>query len=120
VLAVLMYVLMDGWDLGVGILFLVAPRDQERDNMMESIVPFWDGNETWLVFGGGAGAAKDARTRTGGASSGVAEGMSEKMLDAIRGANTAGARALQDSAFYGDERAILNDACGWSDEPIGL
>lgn len=50
--AVLMYVLMDGWDLGVGILFLVAPRDQERDKMMDSIVPFWDGNETWLVFGG--------------------------------------------------------------------
>jgi hypothetical protein len=55
---------------------------------------------------------------SGGASSVVAEGMSEKMLDAIRGANTAGARALQDSAFYGAERAILNDACGWSDEPI--
>ena len=51
-LAVLLYVLMDGWDLGVGILFLAAPRDQERDKMMESIVPFWDGNETWLVFGG--------------------------------------------------------------------
>jgi cytochrome bd ubiquinol oxidase subunit II len=51
-LAVLMYVLLDGWDLGVGILFLAAPRDQERDTMMESIVPFWDGNETWLVFGG--------------------------------------------------------------------
>jgi cytochrome bd ubiquinol oxidase subunit II len=51
-LAVLMYVLLDGWDLGVGILFLAAPRDQERDKMMESIVPFWDGNETWLVFGG--------------------------------------------------------------------
>jgi cytochrome bd ubiquinol oxidase subunit II len=50
--AVLMYVLLDGWDLGVGILFLAAPRDQERDKMMESIVPFWDGNETWLVFGG--------------------------------------------------------------------
>jgi cytochrome d ubiquinol oxidase subunit II len=38
--------------LGVGILFLVAPRDAERDEMMESIVPLWDGNETWLVFGG--------------------------------------------------------------------
>ena len=50
--SVLMYVLMDGWDLGVGILFLVAPRDQERDTMMDSIEPFWDGNETWLVFGG--------------------------------------------------------------------
>ncbi len=55
---------------------------------------------------------------TGGVSSEVAEGMSEKMLDAIRGANTAGARALQDSAFYETERAILNDACGWSDELI--
>jgi cytochrome bd ubiquinol oxidase subunit II len=51
-LAVLIYVLMDGWDLGVGILFLAAPRDKERDQMMESIAPFWDGNETWLVFGG--------------------------------------------------------------------
>jgi len=53
-----------------------------------------------------------------GAPSAAAEGMSEKMLDAIRGVNTSGARGLQDSAFYGDERAILNDACGWSDEPI--
>jgi cytochrome bd ubiquinol oxidase subunit II len=51
-LAVLLYVLMDGWDLGVGILFPLAAREQERDEMMESIVPFWDGNETWLVFGG--------------------------------------------------------------------
>ena len=42
------------------------------------------------------------------------------MLDAIRGANRASARALQDSAFYGAERAILNDAFGWSDEPITL
>jgi hypothetical protein len=53
-----------------------------------------------------------------GARSAAGEGMSEKMLNAIRGVNTSGARALQDSAFYGDERAILNDACGWSDEPI--
>src|ERR1700674_1201261 len=51
-LAVLLYVLMDGWDLGVGILFLIAAREQERDEKMESIAPFWDGNETWLVFGG--------------------------------------------------------------------
>jgi cytochrome bd ubiquinol oxidase subunit II len=51
-LAVLLYVLMDGWDLGVGVLFLIAAREQERDKMMESIAPFWDGNETWLVFGG--------------------------------------------------------------------
>jgi cytochrome bd ubiquinol oxidase subunit II len=51
-LAVLFYVLMDGWDLGVGILFLLAAREQQRDKMMASIAPFWDGNETWLVFGG--------------------------------------------------------------------
>ena len=51
-LAVLLYVLMDGWDLGVGILFLLAARERDRDEMMESIAPFWDGNETWLVFGG--------------------------------------------------------------------
>ena len=51
-LAVLLYVLMDGWDLGVGILFLLAAREWDRDEMMESIAPFWDGNETWLVFGG--------------------------------------------------------------------
>jgi cytochrome d ubiquinol oxidase subunit II len=49
---VLLYVLMDGWDLGVGILFPLVAREQERDEMMESIAPFWDGNETWLVFGG--------------------------------------------------------------------
>jgi cytochrome bd ubiquinol oxidase subunit II len=51
-LGVLLYVLMDGWDLGVGILFPLAARERERDEMMESIAPFWDGNETWLVFGG--------------------------------------------------------------------
>ena len=51
-LAVLLYVLMDGWDLGVGILFPIAALEQERDEMMNSIAPFWDGNETWLVFGG--------------------------------------------------------------------
>jgi cytochrome bd ubiquinol oxidase subunit II len=51
-LGVLLYVLMDGWDLGVGILFPIAAREQERDEMMKSIAPFWDGNETWLVFSG--------------------------------------------------------------------
>jgi cytochrome bd ubiquinol oxidase subunit II len=43
---------MDGFDLGVGILFPFAPRDADRDLMMDSIAPIWDGNETWLVFGG--------------------------------------------------------------------
>ena len=51
--AVLLYVLLDGFDLGVGILFPFAPGDKCRDRMMNSIAPFWDGNETWLVLGGG-------------------------------------------------------------------
>jgi cytochrome d ubiquinol oxidase subunit II len=50
--AVVVYVLADGFDLGVGILFLAAPRDADRDVMMASIEPVWDGNETWLVMGG--------------------------------------------------------------------
>ena len=49
---VIIYVLADGFDLGVGILFLLAPRDLDRDVMMVSIEPVWDGNETWLVMGG--------------------------------------------------------------------
>lgn len=51
--AIFLYVLLDGFDLGVGILFPFAPSDQCRDRMMGSIAPFWDGNETWLVLGGG-------------------------------------------------------------------
>lgn len=51
--AVLLYVLLDGFDLGLGILFPFAPTDKCRDKMMNSIAPFWDGNETWLVLGGG-------------------------------------------------------------------
>jgi cytochrome bd ubiquinol oxidase subunit II len=51
--AILLYILLDGFDLGVGILFPFAPTDQCRDRMMNSIAPFWDGNETWLVLGGG-------------------------------------------------------------------
>ena len=51
--AVLMYVLLDGFDLGVGILFPFARSKQDRDVMMNTIAPFWDGNETWLVLGGG-------------------------------------------------------------------
>ena len=50
---VLIYVLLDGFDLGIGILFPFAPSDKCRDRMMNSIAPFWDGNETWLVLGGG-------------------------------------------------------------------
>jgi cytochrome d ubiquinol oxidase subunit II len=51
--AVFLYVLLDGFDLGVGILFTFAPSDKCRGRMMNSIAPFWDGNETWLVLGGG-------------------------------------------------------------------
>jgi cytochrome d ubiquinol oxidase subunit II len=54
VLAVVMYVLLDGFDLGVGILFPFAPSDEDRDLMMTSVAPIWDGNETWLVLGGAA------------------------------------------------------------------
>jgi cytochrome d ubiquinol oxidase subunit II len=51
--AMFLYVILDGFDLGVGILFPFAPSDKCRDRMMNSIAPFWDGNETWLVLGGG-------------------------------------------------------------------
>lgn len=49
---VFMYVVLDGFDLGIGILFLTRADQGERDLMMNSIAPFWDGNETWLVVGG--------------------------------------------------------------------
>ena len=49
---IMMYVLMDGFDLGQGILFPFAPNEQARDTMMNSVAPIWDGNETWLVLGG--------------------------------------------------------------------
>jgi cytochrome d ubiquinol oxidase subunit II len=51
-IAVAMYVVLDGFDLGVGILFPFAHNESERDQMMNSVAPFWDGNETWLVLGG--------------------------------------------------------------------
>jgi cytochrome d ubiquinol oxidase subunit II len=51
--AVLLYVVLDGFDLGIGILFPFAATDRDRDLMMASIAPVWDGNETWLVLGGG-------------------------------------------------------------------
>ncbi len=51
--AVAMYVILDGFDLGIGILFPFARSEGERDQMMRSVAPFWDGNETWLVLGGG-------------------------------------------------------------------
>lgn len=50
-LSVFMYVLLDGFDLGIGILFSSAPDDHARDTMINSVAPIWDGNETWLVLG---------------------------------------------------------------------
>lgn len=51
--AVVMYVILDGFDLGIGILFPSTRDEHERDQMMNTVAPFWDGNETWLVLGGG-------------------------------------------------------------------
>jgi cytochrome d ubiquinol oxidase subunit II len=49
---VMMYVVMDGFDLGIGILFPFVPDARDRDVMMNTVAPVWDGNETWLVLGG--------------------------------------------------------------------
>ena len=51
--AILAYVALDGFDLGVGILFPFMKDEAHRDEMMNSVAPVWDGNETWLVLGGG-------------------------------------------------------------------
>lgn len=51
--AILAYVVLDGFDLGVGVLFPFLETDQDRDTAMNSVSPVWDGNETWLVLGGG-------------------------------------------------------------------
>jgi cytochrome d ubiquinol oxidase subunit II len=50
--AVALYVILDGFDLGVGILFPFASDERERDQMTNSVAPVWNGNETWLVLGG--------------------------------------------------------------------
>ncbi|MDR3477356.1 MAG: cytochrome d ubiquinol oxidase subunit II [Gammaproteobacteria bacterium] len=49
---VLMYVLLDGFDLGIGILFPFFPGRHARDIMVSTVLPVWDGNQTWLVLGG--------------------------------------------------------------------
>lgn len=50
--SVAMYIILDGFDLGIGILFPFTKSETERDQMMRTIAPFWDGNETWLILGG--------------------------------------------------------------------
>ncbi|HLV18690.1 MAG TPA: cytochrome d ubiquinol oxidase subunit II [Pseudomonas sp.] len=52
IFGVMMYVVMDGFDLGIGILFPFVPAKDDRDLMMNTVAPVWDGNETWLVLGG--------------------------------------------------------------------
>ena len=52
-LAVYIYVVLDGFDLGLGILYPLFREKRDRDLMMNSVAPVWDGNETWLVMGGG-------------------------------------------------------------------
>lgn len=51
--AVMLYIILDGFDLGIGILFPFTGKEEERDTMVNTIAPFWDGNETWLILGGG-------------------------------------------------------------------
>ncbi len=53
-LAMILYVILDGMTLGVGLLFLNGRNEEERDVLMDTIAPVWDANQTWLVFGGGA------------------------------------------------------------------
>ncbi len=52
-LAVMLYVILDGFDLGIGILTAFAQSDHDRNMMTATIEPVWDGNETWLILGGG-------------------------------------------------------------------
>lgn len=52
-LAVFVYVVLDGFDLGLGILYPFYPEKRDRDLLMNTVAPVWDGNETWLVLGGG-------------------------------------------------------------------
>src|SRR6516164_1187307 len=50
--SILLYVLLDGFDLGVGMLFGVTREEEARRSMMSAVAPIWDGNETWLVVAG--------------------------------------------------------------------
>jgi cytochrome bd ubiquinol oxidase subunit II len=60
--AILIYVIVDGFDLGVGVLFGTTKEEAHRVRMMDTIAPFWDGNETWLVvIGAGWRASLAAR-----------------------------------------------------------
>ena len=51
-ISILLYVLLDGFDLGVGILFGLTPDEERRRVMLSTVAPIWDGNETWLIVAG--------------------------------------------------------------------
>ncbi|WP_417763476.1 cytochrome d ubiquinol oxidase subunit II [Shewanella sp.] len=53
-LGVMIYIILDGFDLGIGILFPLIKDREQRDQMVNTVAPVWDGNETWLVLGGAA------------------------------------------------------------------
>jgi cytochrome d ubiquinol oxidase subunit II len=53
-LSIILYVVLDGFSLGIALLFPTTGDEKERDILMDSIAPVWDANQTWLVFGGGA------------------------------------------------------------------
>ncbi|MBN0009631.1 cyanide-insensitive cytochrome bd quinol oxidase subunit II, partial [Pseudomonas aeruginosa] len=54
IFGIMMYVVMDGFDLGIGMLYPFFKDSGDRDVMMNTVAPVWDGNETWLVLGGAA------------------------------------------------------------------
>ncbi len=53
-LIIILYVILDGFSLGIGVLFPFMHGEQERDTLIDSVAPVWSANQTWLVFGGGA------------------------------------------------------------------
>ena len=65
IFGVMMYVVMDGFDLGVGILFPAVRGKADRDVMVNTVAPVWDGNETWLILGGGGLFAHDRASLAG-------------------------------------------------------
>ena len=64
--AIVAYVVLDGFDLGIGILFPLIAAGNDRDTAMNSVAPVWDGNETWLVLGGGGARGAEAVQRRRG------------------------------------------------------
>ena len=54
VFGIMMYVVMDGFDLGIGLLYPLVKKSEDRNVMMNTVAPIWDGNETWLILGGAA------------------------------------------------------------------